>query len=1188
MNSPETPHPKSFEEVSTLLRDKRISYSELPEILAQLRNPRETPTSYAPSVSPSVTKPIETQGAWSERFFAATKRTSERSGALPPHSPTPPPSAAKPDSLRSQLAALDESLKREQRYRQQFEEASAKASLAEALQLELESSKEDLKTAKARESELQSQIGHLQLQVTRSQRDIEALGAMKAALLDAQTRVNEFSSRLKEAELRGALAAHLEEELARARAELADAKARENRAELLVQNTQIAESNFAHLRAELESSQQALADATNREETLQIQLAEAHGAISIARQIESELDRHKIELNAALDRIVALNADLAAARANTENSGEPARSAAESATKLRNQELLAELAVLQSARADAEAEIRELHAAASIANEEIQRQALASQSIQSRLAETEDGLVRAKAENVSLIQQLTKNTEDTGRQIAELSRELAELRSQATRLPELESEVARVHAELSRALEREKDHERDAHALISARQHISEIDTALAISQTELVAARQSGRILETQLQAASESAARVETLQLEASQIRDQHTASLALVEKLQQSLAEAQEAANHAQSLRAEISAQLIRLREADVLRQRLEARVSELEDEAARNFKHSESREAELRSEVDRLTASENATRSEIIGYQHQLDQLQATITELEQATSEQRADTARQTSELKSELERAIGSHANEVSQLHERLATLTSEATAEAETLREKLAHAETVERQLRSDIERIRDEHAQISDQSLKRIEDFERSIAETRAASEAMEERHSAELTSLKSETAAELSAVRAVLADRESRIAALTEQLVGAGSDAEKVPGLVQEISELREKLEQSKIHEGELTAKLAAIERAAIDITTLMPKVSYGPDYKIRQYSGANRSGHPVPSKVNGPYSAPRLLQWIGRRPIHTLVILSMLLVCGAAGFYFLYQPSYQGVVDAPVRLILSPVTGTVLTAEGESGMSVIKNQTLFTIKNANDGRELVSEAKAQTATFEEEIAYLKSLRASLLQRQINQRIPDTSTWMSEASASFTRRNDTASDGEPAPPDFGAIPSEDYLALRISDTNTKLAEAEAKLEESMLTLAGAEEAFRKNEKADVKSPSTGAIQTMRVTAGTPVEVNSPLAEVVSSEEAFIEAALPGNLADSEVGRKVSIVLEGSTRVLEGEVVAAGRKSGWNSEQTAVSLNNVKPGYFIADIWIAQRDWIENAGFASQIGRKAKVTLK
>ena|GEM_PF-4561432 len=1053
------------------------------------------------------------------------------------------------------------------------------------MHLELESSKSELQTAKARESELQAQINNLKLHVARNQRDVEALAGMKSSLAEAQTQVDQFANRLKEAELRGALAAHLEAELAKARAELTDARARENDVAALLQNTQTTESNFENLRVELISAHQALSDAANREETLQIQLAEAHGAITIARQIESELEQHRAELKTAKDRIAALNSEIAKARTDTENSGEQARSAETSAILLRNEALQQELAALQTSREHDEARIRELQAASSLANVEIQRQAQTFQALQSNLQETEFKLSQATSENTSLRSQLASATESSTHHIALLSQELADLRTRASRIPELEGEVARVHAELSIALEREKALHQDAGELVSTRQKLSEIDAALSATQVALLAAQQSERDLEAQLQSALEHRARAEALESELSKIRHEHASSLATVAQLRHELAQAQESAHQAQTLRAEVSAQLITLREAGVRRQKLETRIQELETELARIQNDKTSQEAVLQAEVERLTESEKAAHYEITSYSQQLDQLRATITDLEHTAMQQRIEAERNVSGLESKLTHAVQSHSNEVSGLRAQMAALSAESQAAAESIAQKLTTARTREQELVAEIDRLRADHTASSAASQQKIEALERSITESLATSEAKDASHATELTALKARTTAELETVRLEVAAREASIAALTEQLARAESDAGKVPQLEQEIAELREKLDQSKTKEDELTGKLAAIERAAVDITTLLPKISYGPDYQIRHHSTPAVPG--FAREASGPYRAPRILQWIGSHPKQTLVALCLALAAAAAGGYFLYKPSYRGLIDAPVKQLLSPVSGTVLVAEGEAGMSVTKGQPLFTIKNVNDGREQVQDAKEQTVALEEEIKYLETVRASLLQRQITQGITTPSDWISNPAIPLTEKWDTQNTDLPDSPDFNAAPPEDYFAPRIADINAKLATATAALETSKATLAAAEEAFRQNEKAEVTSPAAGAIQTMRAAQGSTVEIDWPLAEIVSSEEAFIEAAIPARLAESAVGRKVTVTLEGSNRVFDGEIVAVGPDSGWNSKQTAVSLSDIKPGYVIADVWIAQKDWAGETGFASQIGRKAKVTL-
>jgi len=116
------------------------------------------------------------------------------------------------------------------------------------------------------------------------------------------------------------------------------------------------------------------------------------------------------------------------------------------------------------------------------------------------------------------------------------------------------------------------------------------------------------------------------------------------------------------------------------------------------------------------------------------------------------------------------------------------------------------------------------------------------------------------------------------------------------------------------------------------------------------------------------------------------------------------------------------------------------------------------------------------------------------------------------------------------------------------------------------------------------------MRATQGTVVQERTILCEVVDSDGAFIEAALPTDLVESEElrGREVSVALEGSARQLPGEVAWINNSEGPNSGQTAVSLDGVRPCHSIVGIRILEEGWTGEAGFASQIGRRASIRLK
>jgi len=249
-------------------------------------------------------------------------------------------------------------------------------------------------------------------------------------------------------------------------------------------------------------------------------------------------------------------------------------------------------------------------------------------------------------------------------------------------------------------------------------------------------------------------------------------------------------------------------------------------------------------------------------------------------------------------------------------------------------------------------------------------------------------------------------------------------------------------------------------------------------------------------------------------------------------------------------------------------------------------LFSIKNANDGSDRVRGAKDKVTALEEEIALLSSLRAALVQRQLSRGLPGAG--LGNRTLDFSPALRGKENDFPDAPNLDGDESGDYLAIRLAEVNAKLESTGLAMQSSKRALADAEAEFRANEKADVLSPAAGAIQTMHVSPGSPVEAGSVLAEIVSSEEAFIEATIPQTLAADAVGRKVRVLLDGSSTPLDGEIIAVGPETGWNSKQTAVSLPSIPEGYVIVDIWIAQPGWSGDVGFASQIGRKAKITLK
>lgn len=241
-----------------------------------------------------------------------------------------------------------------------------------------------------------------------------------------------------------------------------------------------------------------------------------------------------------------------------------------------------------------------------------------------------------------------------------------------------------------------------------------------------------------------------------------------------------------------------------------------------------------------------------------------------------------------------------------------------------------------------------------------------------------------------------------------REQRYRQQFEEALAKASHAET---LHLELESSKSELQTAKAREPELQAQINNLKVEAArnqrgcrsarwhDITTLLPKVSYGPDYQIRHQSTPSAPG--FAREASDPYRAPRILQWIGSHPKQTLVAICPTIATAAADRYFLYQPSYRELIDAPVKQLLSPVTGTVLVAGGEPSMSVAKGQPLFTIKNANDGREQVRDAKEQTVALEEEIKYLETVRASLLQRQITQGITNPSDWISKPALPLTEK-------------------------------------------------------------------------------------------------------------------------------------------------------------------------------------------
>lgn len=1148
MNNSENPRPQNVEEISAFLKEKRLKYSDLPELLAALREP-ESPAKPKAVVLPADAK--VSAGKWSEQFFAKTHQAQQ---VVPTAHTTATP--ASPDSLRSQLAALEESLKREQRYRQQFEEASAKAAVAEGLHKELQQAQQSLQEARHRESTLQSEIAALQTHVTRAEREAEAIPAMQDALKDAQLEVESFSARLKEAELKGALVSHLEAELTKARLEITQARQRESDLASHVHEARVGASDADSLRVQLESTRLALSDASNREETLQIQLAEAQGAITIARQIESELANYKTALQVAEANKAGLAKELEALK-NKAASPDPV--------------LLQRLSDAEHARHSAEARIRELQGAIESARTDVFRHTDIARSLQLRLTALETELQQSKFSEEALRRKFNESSAESSQRITDLSDEIAALHGRVSRISELEMEIASTQAELQATQERETILRQDSVALSDARAKIVEIEADLAASKAELLSVRQSEQELSDQLRASQEVASQVANLEAEITKIRQDHAGAVALIDQLRMSLARAEEAGRQAQELRREISIQVIALREAEVRRHSFENRIAELEAAVAATSETARIREQNLLDELGRH---------------------QASITGIEAHAAEQSQLAARREAELIAQIE------AVQHDEMEKRLAleSMLEIARIDAATAkREQIAELETareLERQLAREIEEMRMSSAatlqevqtqlhqsQIEVSVLSKALDAKSVFADEREAI------HLAEVEALRAETGAQLEQTRAEIADREIKIASLTKKLTLVEADAARLPELQQEIASLQNELNQSKIREDELAEKLAAIERAASEIAFSLPKVSYGPDYQLRKYSTETAQHF----SEQHPYRAPRIIQWIGHHPKQTLLAVALVLLGSVAGAFFLYQPSYRGLVDAPVNQLLSPVTGTVITANGEPGVSVQKGESLFTLKNANDGRELVRAAKDHMVALEEEVTYLESIRAGLLQRQLIRGVPGGTNFGSRLLDDRPLRWNAPDLGSPDAPDFAeGNDSSEYLAARVADVNAKLEIARTRFDAAKAALAKAEEEFRANEKAEVVSPVAGAIQTMRVTQGSPVEPGALLAEIVSSEEAFIETALPQQVAEKSLGRKVTVILDGSKTPLEGEIVSVGTETGWNSKQTAVSLDGIPEGYVIVDIWIAGQSWSGDAGFASQIGRKAKITLK
>ncbi len=538
----------------------------------------------------------------------------------------------------ARVAARDEFEQSQQRLAQQSAELNAQAVDISAQRARLAQLAEQLR---ARQVEIEQQRNELTLRAQQSRQRVETLRSWQARQQQTFEQRVEILRRQEE-ELRTRVQ-RAEENIARERKELARQRAAlELRAEHLAEGEEKLRAGQAALAAQLEGGQTLAARAERQQQEAALLRTRLDGERQELQSRAAELERQRAQLESERAALEQATREL-----RREGQQLEAQRAASSATQRQltaaREALAAQQAAVDKAQAEIDAERARIEAARGALAEEQAALAAAREAHTKQRAEAQAAHEAALAEEARLQRaRLAQESEAQRAALAEqragVERELSERRSAAERelaaqrtramaeLEEQRSAVGRAAAEAeARRVEQERELERQAAALETARSALAERERAVAERETELSRA------------------------QAELAEARREHERRQAALSAGESELRRAREELERAQAAcateRAELDAAGARLAQAE--RELAEGRA-ELEERAQRIAQgeaelagRSEVRESELNAkrcavEAERQRLAE--WEKELLGRRAEVEQALKRVRALEQEAAE----------------------------------------------------------------------------------------------------------------------------------------------------------------------------------------------------------------------------------------------------------------------------------------------------------------------------------------------------------------------------------------------------------------------------------------------------------------------------------------------------------------------------------------------------------------------
>lgn len=590
-----------------------------------------------------------------------------------------------------------------------------------------------------------------------------------------------------------------------------------------------------------------------------------------------------------------------------------------------------------------------------------------------------------------------------------------------------------------------------------------------------------------------------------------------------------------------------------------ERSHARLSELETELA-TARH---REETLTVELTRTAAEVariGALTAEIDAKRTELDRLAGLMRELtaQRDDAAARAETA---ADLQRQLARREAEHRDELTRREETQADLAQS----REALRAEAAESAALRRTVDA-LERERDDARQSANSALANVAATEHQLRALQAElSDHQQTLRELERTRSDLDT---LQALEVTLRDNlallRTRNAALEADLDASREAARRA---ADERLHLREELDLAGRELATLRTQLAAPSPRDVELPA-----------------------PPSPARVlRDRLRALPLPPIVGRHPV---LIAATVLPALAALFvlpFLLWPRSIEGVINAPLLTLTSPLDGTVTTLSAQSGEAVSAGAALFEIENLRDGDRGIREAEAALVAKREEITTLENSRRYLesLYANLGPEAPAAGRAKAFPEAPGTRAPLVIGGNFLAETD-GREKRED-LAGKLAEAALRLDTAKAELQVALTRVDTERSLFERTARATVRAPSAGVVRDIRVGRGGEVARGSVLCTVVNSDQPYVEAFVSDDVfARLKIGQNADILIDGAERPLTGVVTAlraAAAEAGPESA-SAVALGNEAERPRV-QIQISAADLRRELGSALQVGRPVRVNF-